>query len=314
MQAYQIFNRVLKSVIELPELGKPVQPFEGDTISFDLCASSFCADINWYHDWVDEQGRKQFSAGRDQACFYLRFPGVANFRLEPAMQRIECHCPQQVEPALLRHLLLDQVLPRLLSLCHCSVIHASAFELDGEIVALGGPSGAGKSTLAGAFAEQGFSLLTDDCLLLEPGRQRVEGVVSYAGLRLWPDSHAQLGHASEAGEALSEALGEHTDKRRIVWNPGTERAGKVRALFILESPEAGMGDEAVSVEALTGAGAVMALLQNSFRMDFSANEEVAAIARMATLVDSGLALYRLTCPHDYARLSEVRETLLRVLQ
>src|SRR5205807_10064457 len=87
----------------------------------------------------------------------------------------------------LKHLLLDQVLPLLLSQQGKLVLHASAVAGPGGALAFTGPSGHGKSTLAASFSTNGYELLTDDCLMVEDRNGSIFGTPLYPSLRLYPE-------------------------------------------------------------------------------------------------------------------------------
>ena len=64
-----------------------------------------------------------------------------------------------------RKLLFLGLVPRMLSR-ECSMVHGALMERDGRGMLLCGPSGIGKSTTARRMADEGFSVLADDCFLL----------------------------------------------------------------------------------------------------------------------------------------------------
>src|ERR1035438_1386916 len=63
-------------------------------------------------------------------------------------------------------------------------LHATAIVVNGEAVAFLGDSGCGKSTLAATFLGRGYSLLTDDVLVLEFKGENVLAHPSLAGKKL----------------------------------------------------------------------------------------------------------------------------------
>ena len=91
----------------------------------------------------------------------------------------------------MRHLLIDQVLPRVLSADGSLMLHAACIETEFGAVAIFGESGQGKSTLSYALQEAGCRVLSDDCAKLEiavvDGNSQVFAISTYPSLRLWPD-------------------------------------------------------------------------------------------------------------------------------
>lgn len=94
--------------------------------------------------------------------------------------------------------LLGPVMSYVLHLRGRFSLHAGAFNLDGQAVAIAGAPEAGKSTLLAALALRGYRVLSDDVapLVDEDARFRVEP--SYARVRLWEDSVERLFGSREA--------------------------------------------------------------------------------------------------------------------
>ena len=64
------------------------------------------------------------------------------------------------------------------------VLHASAVDLGGAVVAFTGPSGAGKSTTASVFAARGYPVVTDDFLPLHVNGSHVRCLGGTGTLKL----------------------------------------------------------------------------------------------------------------------------------
>jgi hypothetical protein len=71
-------------------------------------------------------------------------------------------------------------------------LHASSVVLRDAAVAFVGPSGAGKSTLAAAFAQHGYSVLSEDVVGLTIGVDGVTVHRGHANVRLWPNAAEML--------------------------------------------------------------------------------------------------------------------------
>jgi hypothetical protein len=120
--------------------------------------------------------------------------------------------------ATLRHLLLDQVLPRVLAHRGHVVLHAASVRIHERIVAIAGTTGAGKSTLAASFLIAGHPLLSDDGLLLDPGPSGTLAQPTYPSLRLWPQTVERL----FAEAPTMEPMAHYSTKRRLMMNPDSE--------------------------------------------------------------------------------------------
>ena len=94
--------------------------------------------------------------------------------------------------------LLGPVLGFVLRLRGVTCLHASAVAVDGQAIALVGSPGAGKSTIAAAFAQRGFSVISDDVVALAEGGENVQVQPGYPRLNLWSDSVRALFGSDEA--------------------------------------------------------------------------------------------------------------------
>ena len=193
----------------------------------------------------------------------LWFEGVACFRLRTAPSRLQCTPVPGCTQATLTHILLDQVLPRLLTGRGDLVLHASAVEIDGMAVAFLGPSGRGKSTLAGALDRAGHPCLSDDVVRICRVGDDLQTYGSYPGLRLFP------GHAERLLEDRTSAgrVATYTDKERFACAPQDGvRAGARRLVrwYVLEEAPPGAG---VSLQALSRRDALIASMAHAFHLD-----------------------------------------------
>jgi hypothetical protein len=104
----------------------------------------------WSHHWLSPGGETLLSHCNRDSYHWLRFPGLADFLISADADEISCYPVPAVPEETIRHLLLDQVLPRCLA--HQGKImlrHQRSWLtwLDTFLY----DSGAGKSTLAGNF-------------------------------------------------------------------------------------------------------------------------------------------------------------------
>ncbi len=97
----------------------------------------------------------------------LRYAGLCDFEISRDTRRVDVRLIPGGDADLLPVLLTGNVLGFLLALRGEPVIHASAIEASGSIVAIVGASGMGKSTLTALFCAEGARLVSDDLLRLE---------------------------------------------------------------------------------------------------------------------------------------------------
>ena len=206
------------------------------------------------------------------------------------------------------HLVIDQLVPHLVSLGGHLVLHASAVAFGGRAVAMIGTSGAGKSSLAAAFLQRGHRLLADDYLLLREQQGAYLATAAYPGLRLWGDSAAFFGGDAEALSPVAD----FTDKRRLPVDedePGPVPLGAVIVLGYPSEPDA----PDCLLERLEGPNAFMVLYRQAFRLERAGRSvheaDLDRFTRLAAAVPVLLMEHRRT----YDALANVLDTIERVL-
>lgn len=179
-RSYRAYGRVLASDVEFPELTPCDEPAD---VAFHIDSLPH-APAHWFDVWRFVEERPWVRAAVCPDGYRIRYEEMADFFVNPA-RGLAIADPYACRPLTLRHFLLDQVLPLMLSVGDI-VLHASAVAIDGKCVAFMGAGGAGKSTLALALATLSFPVVSDDGLLVRG--EGLTAVPSYAGLRLWPDT------------------------------------------------------------------------------------------------------------------------------
>ena len=265
---------------------------------------------DWLHSWHDENGEPvlacaRFTDAEGTASYLLRFPGLAEFAITGTV--VLCHPQPDCGEDSLRHLLLDQVMPRLWAHLGHLVVHASAVQLqDDRVIAFLGKSGWGKSTLAAAMQSRGCRLLSDDSIWLRAVDGRVTLVPGYTGLRLNEDSITtldlqQLGWASAC---------HYSDKRRLALLPEQpDRPLLLDALYVLAEPGAACG--ALSISPAADADLVTSLIRHSFLLDVrDAGSAKDQLHQATAVVRAAPGCFTLAYPRGFPLLSGVCESLL----
>ncbi len=160
---------------------------------------------------VVPDGSVWMSVARHPLGYRFHFPALADFYVSQDGRDIRCSPAPSIPGHTIEHLLLDQVLPRVMSHHGRTVLHASAMKHGERAIIFLGDAGWGKSTLTASFCGMGLPLITDDCLLLDEGDEQVMGVGSYPGLRLWPDSLRSLDRHEDAHAHVSH----YSSKQRL---------------------------------------------------------------------------------------------------
>ena len=309
---YDVFDQCIRSdwpLADLPESKARTADWAFDSQGEPLSGEGW----EWVHDWRDPDGGLQLTCARKGPDYRLRFPGLADFHIQFEDARVRAAAADTTAQLTLGQTFLDQVLPRVLFHWGRLVVHASAVTTpDGRAVAFLGPSGTGKSTLAASYLDGGARFLTDDCLLLQPGDSGFVGIASYPALRLWPDSLAALG----AGSKIRSHAELDSGKARLNLIEAAESpvAPPLSALFLLGDP-ATPPDSGVLVKPLTGARAMMSVIESAFVLDPVSRDAIEHnFALVSTLARSALPMFSLNYPRRYDILSEVQLKVAEVVE
>lgn len=302
---YRYADLILASALPLPELLAAPDGAK-HSLHIEVQRTSVFPDLaiaSWQHDWRDDDDNIIISAARIDDHYGLRFPDVAEAWIDPA-GRIELWRDPQASIESLHHVLLDQILPRVLAQRGRLVLHGSmATTADGRTVVILGESGRGKSTLASAFDLAGGRVLTDDCVVvsLDEGKPRV--VPSYAGLRLWPDSLVAL---YPGREAQATPVAHYSSKRRLAPAGRTDTQIPVSStpdlILILQEPEDCAG---IQLTRQSPQQACIAILGNAFLFDVGDLRHTHQLLGLAAGLASHVPVLTLQYPRDYSLLREV---------
>lgn len=267
----------------------------------------------WLHHWTSADGEVWLSAARERGGYLLRFQDMAEFSVTADGALIDGRPAPGLPLETLRHLLLDQVIPLVLSHRGRLALHASAVAGPRGAIAFVGRTGRGKSTLGASFCRSRFELVTDDCLVVEEDARGLAAVPGYPAVRLWPDVISAL-FGDGAG---SHAVAHYTDKRALAPDGQHGRFPRepvpLREIFVLDEPREASAPEGLHISPLPAREAFAALLEHTYRLDISDRErlrrEFDRLARLA----ARCRVSRLTFPRDLAALDDVRAAVERHL-
>ena len=309
---YRVFDILIESNIPIPELPEIEQG--KSSIFFQLSSDSPPDEskLEWYHHWHLPNGEISISCARIEKDYFLRFPELADFRISQNGGQIQCFSLPGVSGESTRHLLIDQVIPRVAAHKGWIVLHASAIEVEGGIIAFLGESGWGKSTLATSFYEQGYPLLTDDCLILKHQAGKIVGIPSYAGSRLWPDSLEAVVNDKSSVHPVAH----YSSKKRIIFPDNMKNKViqlPITAIFVLASPNESEDPKEITVEHITGAVMIMELVKHSFQLDVTDRDKIKEqFEAVGQVMKKALPIYRLRYPRDHALLYDVRKIVQKI--
>jgi hypothetical protein len=266
-------------------------------------------DLVWTHDWLSSAGEKLVSYARDGSGHCLRFPSLADFRISADAKEVTCLPEPGIPEETLRHLLIDQVLPRCLAHGGELVLHASAVVLRRKALLFIGETHSGKSTLAGSFHQAGYPAVSDDVLLLKDRPGDIRAIPSYGGLRLWQDSLLFL----FAGSREERPMAHYSAKRRVKIEDPEAREYKtgipVLAVIVLSAPHEGTPTK-MDLSQLPPREAFMQLQRQSFALTAGSSKIIGRHMQTMARIVHRLPVLQLRMPRDYKMLSTVRSKIL----
>lgn len=311
MTLYRISELILQSNVPLPEL--PYANGKGPECAFRLLPARRPPPTpsGWFHHCSLPGGERWLSSAKRDGRYLLRFHDLADFVLSHNGERIACYPAPATPQETVRHLLLDQVIPRVLNLRGKEALHASAVATPDGACAFMGEAGWGKSTLAGSFLGSGWAPLSDDCLTLKEDEGRILGVPSYPGIRLWPDAAATL-----SGKTRFVPAAAHFTGKRRVGIDGREALAPLplKGLYVLAPPQKQGEEAAIKIEPLPPGDGLTELVRYAFPLDISDRVMLARQFLFFGKVVSRIPVRRLTYPRDFSLLPAVQEAILRDME
>ena len=271
--------------------------------------------LHWFMTWTLPSGEAWLSTAKIKEGYLLRFPDLADFTVDDRGRTIRC-CPEPETPEeTVRHLLLDQVLPLVLTLHGRHALHATAVLTPYGVCAFAGMAGAGKSTLAASFLLADYPVLCDDCLVLQEDRGQILATPAYPGLRLWEDAYEALGIDQHPPDPVAH----YSSKRRLAFqDPQKTFAADLLPLagiYFLDPPsvEAKPEPDCPLVEPLTPRDAFVELLLSMFRLDITNRAMLQQQFHFLYEVAAHVPVRRLHASQTFAALPFTRDAILRDL-
>lgn len=242
---------------------------------------------------------------------YVHWPGLFEFLVDAQGRRIACHRLAAISSHIFSTYLLGQVLSFAMLKQGIDPLHSTAMVQGGRAIGFVGDSGDGKSTLAAAFLRQGWSLLTDDLLVLAGIAGRF---VAYPGpprIKLFPDVAARLlaaGTATAPVDGLTaKAIVPLSGRRKVPRDPAL-----LRALYVL-TPASPGGADRITIRELAPRRAFLALTRNTFNTVVVDARRLESQFELATELARAVPVKAVFFPRVLDRLPAVCEAIERDL-
>ena len=306
---YQAYGVVISSALALPEL----TPVAGCTPLLTVTMASESAGRDEW-DWVqprplapdDTPDGVWVAVGRRGGRHRLLFDGHGDFVVSAREGRIVAD-PNSDDPFTIRHLLIDQVIPRVLGHQGRFVLHAGAFVTPAGAVAIVGRAGAGKSTLSASFGLHGMPVISDDALVVQRMGSELFATPAYPSLRVRPAALPALAEDRDVPQGMPPS-----EKRRFGPADGVRFAdgpAPLRRVYLLQEEPAAR----IEIRDVSPRDAVMAVLSHSFILDVSDRTRLGEHFAAICAAFAGAEVRRLTYPRQFSALPQVRDAILNDL-
>ena len=249
MHRYKGFGLKIESAVELKELVADV--FEMSDVHIDIGGVPEHLEHALYADEICEaNGCEVLLRIVDTGSFYVQ----GGVRICMSLQ-MDC----EAEKA--RLFLLGTMMGIVLMQRGQVPLHAGSMSKSGRTLLVCGSSGAGKSTLTRSGLNRGYRMLSDDISALFAKEGEYHVAPSFPKQKLWMDGIEQYA----LGDASPELILRRIDKYHVdVGERFYPDAARIDVLVELDTHE---GD-AVIVETLTGAHALLVLVRHTYRLPF----------------------------------------------
>lgn len=230
-----------------------------------LCADALKPDDTIYlSPCADSEGQSSLRVARLDGGAYIGFfySDGARFAIDRQGQTLWADWPSGYSVEDAATYLLGPVLGFVLRLKGITPLHASAVAIADHAVAFVGAGGAGKSTTAAAFAQLGYSVISDDVVPLREVSQEIVVVPGYPRVNLWPDSVEALLGSAGALPPITPTWGKcylPLDQSQCRFE---SRHLPLRAIYLLE--ERDPSRSVPGVEEAAPADALLALVANTY--------------------------------------------------
>jgi len=308
-QLYRFSDLIVASAWPLPEL-PPVPPRGSATPALAIrplaAPPPDPGEGNWIHRWPENSGGMSLGRSGEGNGFLLRFPHLADFVISEHGRAIGAWPAPETSPETLRHLMLDQVLPRVLAHRGRLVVHAGAVCVGQEAIAFIGDTGRGKSTLTGSFYAAGNSLLSDDGLELAHKESATLVGPTYPSLRLWPDT--VTGMFARAPDLAPMA--HYSSKRRVILSNVESIAPVPLAAIYILAPDPQDEVAGISLTQVSPREACITIISNSFQLDVTDRHRATNLLTAASTIAQQLPVFSLVYPRNFAVLPDVHQAIL----
>ena len=316
---YRAYGTILSCNMPIQELARtslPDSAGESDLrIIFSQPDEPVPSPSDWYLTTSLADGTPWMRCAKISPGYLLCFPDLATFVYETPEHIIRCMPKANIPPHTVHHLLLDQVLPLVLNYTGKEALHGSAVVTSHGACAFVGLTGTGKSTLAASFLSAGYSVLTDDCVVLDTRDERIVVVPAYPSLRLWDDAMTALFGST----GFCAPVAHYTPKQRftaaLAASTDATPATPLARIYVLGTGTSGQTESSSTtvISAMPEREALITLLSLAFKLDILDQQRLTRELDFLQLLVTQIPVRRLTVPDSLAALPAIQDAILHDL-
>lgn len=310
---YEIFGCTLLSSVPIPELPDTKGSGANGQMRLHVDRDATLKKIEqWTPLWVNDDGVPWLQVHIESPDSYsLRFPEIADFQIEIQSNErlnatLNCFPCDGVPDFTIHHIVLDQVIPLVLSYFGRVLLHMAVVKVGDAGIGFLGKSGQGKSTMTAEFSRHGHVAVSDDTVLLHCEDGNYSAISNYPGVRLWSDSHEQLLNESEFSAAAH-----YSSKRRVVADEldFSPEPVPLAAFYSLQLPPKESPDE-IQISRLGFPEAMKTLIESKFRLETHNKPDMKKEFESVSELAATVPCFSVTYPRDYSIIGNVREALI----
>jgi hypothetical protein len=248
-------------------------------------------------EWRDNDGRICALGSIQLGKVWVYVENLGYYAYQPDDECVEAFPLEGANPLYIWDSYYRIVLPLLLQATSYELLHASAVDSAGGVVAFCAVSETGKSTLAFALAERGYTQWADDAVLFEVTAAEVLARALPYSVRLRPSSAAFFGEPDRDSRLIP------TTNLPLELSPRP-----FRALFVLERlPET--SDKTVSITKLESAQAFRQVLPHAYCFSLADQMRKKRMMEQYLALAAKLPIYSLRFKTGLNHLDEILDEL-----
>ena len=186
-------------------------------------------------------------------------------------------------------------------------LHANAIVTDEGAIGFIGDSGYGKSTLAAHFIKSGFSLLTDDVLVIRKVGKSFYACPGTPRIKIFPEMAERFGFPA-AGVPMNP------DTKKLIFplstNQTRSQSVRLKCLYTLNPPDIQDQSKQIRVRKLKKHEAALEIVKAAHNLVVKTSARFARQFLFATELAREIPVYSLSYPRDLKRLPEVQKIIL----